>query len=173
MAYRLATKGGLTVTVKRDEIQGQGQPASVGNQWIDLTGNYGYDKGLRSDAFTTIIGQTYRISFDLGDYNQAGFGNATLGLQINSNPETLFTNLLSTSAVMDWKAYSLDWIANATSTSLTFIGRKNGTSSNDAGIGLDNVNVDLKAQTVPTPSTLALMAVFLLGIFKFRLKMNR
>ncbi len=132
---------------------------SDGLQWIDLTGNFGYDKGLRSDNVTTVIGSTYRVSFDIGDYNSPGFGNATLGVSVNGGTEMLFNNVY-TSGVMDWKRSSFDWVADSTSANLTFTGRANGALSNDAGIGLDKVSVDL----VPEPGTCTMLLVGLLGL---------
>ncbi len=130
-------------------------PAAHGKQWIDLTGQYGYDKGLRSDAVATAIGQRYQLSFDLGDYYLPGFQTATLAVSINGAPQTLFTNIYQ-GGVMDWERMSFDWVADSRSAQITFLGVQNGSLSNNAVIGLDNVVFE-SISVVPEPSTYALM----------------
>ncbi|MFO1321671.1 MAG: PEPxxWA-CTERM sorting domain-containing protein [Burkholderiales bacterium] len=130
-------------------------PASDGAQWIDLTGYSGYDKGLRSDAVVTEVGATYRLSFDLGDYQP--FGSSTVSVRVNDGAPTLFVNPYQ-SGIMDWERKSLSWVADATSARITFLGVANGALSNDLGIGLDNVVFEkLPPPAVPEPGTCALM----------------
>lgn len=137
-----------------------GLKGSDGRQWIDLTGNYGYDKGLRSDSFATVVGQHYTVSFDVGNLLWGGFGRSTVGLSINGGTEQLFANtsLVTTGDYpMNWAHFSLDYEATSTSTTLAFFGRANGVLSNNAGIGLDNVSVTQITSAVPEPETYALM----------------
>jgi predicted nucleic acid-binding protein len=48
MAYRLATKGGLTVTVKRDAIQGQGHTLAIGDLILtEVLQGFSRDKDFR------------------------------------------------------------------------------------------------------------------------------
>ena len=129
-------------------------PAADGFQWVDLTGNIGYDKGLISDAVATEIGSTYRLSFFLGDY--APFGSSTVSVKFNNGPATLFTNVYQ-SGTMDWEQKSFDWIADATSVRISFTGVANGALSNNLGIGLDGVGLEKVAVAVPEPETYALM----------------
>lgn len=141
-----------------------GLKASDGRQWIDMTGIYGYDKGLQSDSFATVAGATYRVSFDIGNY--LPFGRSTVGVRLNGAPERSFTNTsLATTATapMNWAAFSFDWVADADSARISFLGRANGADSNNAGIGLDHVRVERVEPTlppvtaVPEPGTWALM----------------
>lgn len=138
-------------------------PASHGTQWIDLTGSYGYNKGLRSDAIATVIGNTYELSFDLGDYYAQGFQTSTLGVSINGGANTLFTNIYQ-GGTMDWERKSFSFVANSNSTNITFIGIENGTLSNNAVIGLDNV---VLISAVPEPSTYAMLLSGLFGVAAF------
>lgn len=141
-----------------------GLQADDGRQWMDLTGIYGYDKGLRSDAFATTVGATYRISFAVGNY--IPFGPSTVGLSISGGPEQLFANpsvAANPKSPMNWASFSVDWVADATSAQLSFLGRANGALSNNAGIGLDSVVVERIGAPVPEPGTYALMA-FGLGL---------
>lgn len=139
-------------------------PASHGSQWVDLTGIYGYNKGLRSDSVATTIGQSYTVSFDLGDYYAPGFGTSTLGLTINNGPTISFTNIYE-SGIMDWERKSYTFVADSTSTSLSFIGLENGVLGNNAVVGLDNVV--FTTSPVPEPSTYALMLAGLFGVAAF------
>lgn len=125
--------------------------ASDGRQWIDLTGINGYDKGVRSDAVTTMTGQSYNLTFALGNY--VPFGTSSLSVMINSSLFSIFTNLVNGVGPMDWENKSLTWVADATSAQITFRGVANGALSNDAAIGLDNVGF----APVPEPATYALM----------------
>jgi hypothetical protein len=141
-----------------------GLKASDGRQWIDMTGIYGYDKGLQSDSFATVAGETYRVSFDIGNY--LPFGRSTVGVRLNAAPELRFTNTslaATATAPMNWATFSFDWVADADSARISFLGRANGADSNNAGIGLDHVRVELVEPTlppvaaVPEPGTWALM----------------
>lgn len=132
--------------------------ADSGRHWIDLTGIYGYDKGVRSDTFATTIGETYRISFAVGNY--IPFGPSTVGLSIAGGAEQLFANASvesSPKSPMNWASFSVDWVADTSSASLTFLGRANGALSNNAVIGLDSVVVEKVSVPVPEPGTWALL----------------
>ena len=144
-----------------------GLRASDGRQFIDMTGITGYDKGLRADAIATVVGATYRLEFDVGNY--LPFGISTLGVSINGGVEKLFTNTsLAVTATnpMNWQRFGFDWVANSPSASLSFLGRANGASSNDLGICLDNVGFALAP--VPEAPPLALMGLGLPGLASLR-----
>ena len=141
-----------------------GLKASDGRQWVDMTGIYGYDKGLQSDSFATVAGATYRVSFDIGNY--LPFGRSTVGVSLNGEPERSFTNAslaATATAPMNWAAFSFDWVADGASARISFLGRANGADSNNAGIGLDDVRVERvepvlpPVTAVPEPGTWALM----------------
>lgn len=136
-------------------------PASHGGQWIDLTGIYGYNKGLQSDGFATEVGKRYTVSFDLGDFHAQGFRTATLALTVNNQPRQLFTNIYE-GGTMDWERKSYTFTADSNLTRLSFLGVENGALSNNAVIGLDNVVVN--AAPVPEPETYAMMLAGLAGL---------
>jgi len=129
--------------------------ASDGHQWMDLTGGTGYGKGLQSNAVSTVLGQTYTLTFDVGNYVAVGYGTSTLSVSINNGSAILFTNIVNGSSGMDWERKSLTWVANATTANLTFLGAANTTLSNDQVIGLDNVV--FAAVPVPEPESYAML----------------
>lgn len=137
-----------------------GLNASDGRQWIDMTGIYGYDKGVRSDAVATTLGQAYTLTFDLGNY--VPFGTSTLSVSINNGPASLFTNIVNGAGPMDWESMSMSWMADSASAQITFLGVANGALSNDAVIGFDNAS--FSANPVPVPATAWLLGSGLLGL---------
>jgi Protein of unknown function (DUF642) len=146
-----------------------GLKASDGRQWMDLTGITGYDKGLKSDNVSTVVGSTYVLSFDVGNY--LPFGASTLGVSINAGAEQLFTNTsLAATATnpMNWASFSLTWVATTSSASISFLGRANGALSNGNVIGLDNVQFALAAVPEPSAAWLFLGGLPLLGVWQRR-----
>ncbi len=140
-----------------------GLKASDGRQWMDLTGITGYDKGLRSDSISTVVGSTYTLSFDVGNY--LPFGVSTLGVSINGGAEQLFTNTsLAATATnpMNWANFSISWVANSSMANISFLGRANGALGNGGVIGLDNVQFALAP--VPEPTTAALWLIGVAGL---------
>ncbi len=140
-----------------------GLKASDGRQWLDLTGITGYNKGVRSDSFAVVPGNTYTLAFDVGNY--LPFGASTLGVSINGGSEQLFTNTsLAATATnpMNWASFSVTWVATGSSANISFLGRTNGGLSNGNGIGLDNVRFDLAP--VPEPTTAALWLLGAAGL---------
>lgn len=132
-------------------------PASDGGQWIDLTGNTGYGKGLMSDAVATVVGRTYELSFDVGDYLAPGFMHATVSVSINGSAPQLFNNIASGYGVMDWERKTLNWVADSSTARITILGAANGSYSNFNGIGLDNVVFSEVPLPVPEPTTWAML----------------
>ncbi len=129
-------------------------PATEGRQWVDLTGIYGYDKGLVSDSVATVVGWTYTLTFDLGNY--VPFGSSSMSVGFNNGPAMTFTNVVNGNGPMDWEHKSLTWTADTNSTRIQFMGVANGGLSNDGVIGLDNVSFTATAP-VPEPETYALL----------------
>jgi hypothetical protein len=137
--------------------------ASNGRQWVDLTGIYGYDKGIYSDLIPVTEGAVYHLSLDVGNY--IPFGMSTLEVTVNGKASHLFTNTsLAGNSPMTWQSFAFDWTAETTFARIEIFGRENGTFSNNGAIGVDNVsltaavsdNLSLTA-AVPEPETYLLM----------------
>lgn len=157
--------GGASESVQLTPDTYFGLKASEGQQWIDLTGITGYNKGVRSDPVSVILGQSYTISWDVGNY--IPFSYATLGVSVNGGAEALYTNTsLATTPTypMNWMSFSRTWVADAPTLQLDILGRANGALSNDLGIGIDNVSVVQGVLATPEPASLFLLATGLAGL---------
>jgi len=139
--------------------------ASDGVQWVDLTGmSEGLGKGV-SNSITTIAGQQYSLSFDVGTLTDRNA--ATVAVSINGGAAQNFTNLnVNTDYSMNWAQESMTFTAASDSTSLSFTGAANPYQTNTTLIGLDKVSVT----AVPEPGTYGMMlgGLGLLGFMVYR-----
>lgn len=141
---------------------GLGVVASDGAYFLDLTGNVGRGKGVASSLIDVVVGQTYRVAFDVGAFfvrGQGSYGNATVDLLVNDVAAGSFTNTLGlTTPGSDWERFSYEFTATGATAKLTFLSSTALTSSN-LGVGLDKVTFDrvVTAPGVPEPSTWALL----------------
>ena len=160
------------------------------NVWMPSNGSYSLDMngtlasgapdpGSITTTIGTIVGATYRISFDV-----SGF----IGFSSPANPKELelsvkAVNLLDEAAeisrtnhqflatnnsnslplLLSWESHNVEFTATETRTSISFTSK---TTTNQSGILLDNVQVTLVA--VPEPS-----AAFLLGTAAIALAARR
>lgn len=130
-----------------------------GNNFLDLTGfNDRAPYFGVSQTITTVVGQQYTLSFDLGvDQSDARF-KGPIGLTATADGSSLaVTNFNPAGTGNIWQAFSLNFAATSTSTLISLQGTQ-GTQY----IGLDNVSVNPAA--VPEPSAFALLGVGGLGM---------
>jgi hypothetical protein len=140
------------------QLTGSGHLGLLGNggQWVDLTGsNEGYYKGLTSNAFSTVVGQQYSLTFDLGSIPMAQYGPASVSVSVNGGylGDRINAPTLSGTFAVNWAAQSLSFVADSALTRITFIGSDNKLPSSSTVIGLDNVAV----AAVPEPHEWAMM----------------
>jgi MYXO-CTERM domain-containing protein len=136
--------------------------AHSGDAAIDLTGdgNSGPTDGV-SQAITTTAGQTYKVSFWVG--NQSGTGSfgqfytlpSTVDFQVDGGARNAFTNANAIANGIQWTQFETTFTATSDSTTIAFM---NGTLVGDHYAGLDDVSVS------PAPEPAA-WAVMLLGLF--------
>ena len=134
-----------------------------GDVAIDLTGdgNSGPTDGV-SQAIATTAGQTYNVSFWVG--NQSGVGTfghyytlpSTVDFQVDGGPLDAFTNTNTVANGIQWTQFETTFTATSDSTTIAFM---NGTPVGDHYAGLDDVSVS----PVPEPATWAVMLVGLFG----------
>jgi MYXO-CTERM domain-containing protein len=130
---------------------GNAGPAHTGTQMAFLDWSNSFD--TISQTLTTVIGQTYTISFWVAS-DQPNFLNVTFG------GSTLFNG--TAPAIGDYVQFAFDSTAASTSTVLAFSGQRTA-----GGIEvLDDVSVS--ASGVPEPATWLLTPVALLGLGALR-----
>jgi len=150
-----------------------GTPYWPGNtsQFLDLTGNTG-GGGIQSDAFATIAGQTYQISFDAFNgslvYPGTPWTGPALSLQASGGPLANYNGATDLPpGVQEELTYV--FTAVSASTTLTFMD----TSGFDSNAGwIDNVAIEV----VPEPTTTMIVGALLVpfGVRTLRtLRKNR
>ena len=136
-----------------------GVAAYQGTQFLDLVG-YGSTGGI-SQTFSTVIGQTYNLSFAYGN-NPWSTNSAPPSalVDITSSGDVLSTIVAhdgSTASNINWTLYSGTFVAGSTITTLSFDTKVGG---NNGGILLDAVSVS----AVPELSTWVMMLMGFAGI---------
>lgn len=142
-------------------------PSEEGNNWLDLTGDGSNNssEGV-SQTVTTIVGDQYTLSFDVGNvYDPSGIFGTTSTTDVSAGGVSLgaFENSCTPcTMVLEWKPFTTTFTATSTSTTVQFL---NGDPTGDNSNGLDNVALldDGKAP-VPEPSSLAFVSLGLLGL---------
>lgn len=125
--------------------------------WIASDGVYSLDlsgaaAGSAFQVIATVVGQAYRVSFDLGGNFYGGPTVKTGTISAAAVSQDLsFDNTNSKLDAMGWVPTTFDFVANGSSTTLSFYS----TTAGSAGLALDNVRVN----AVPEPQTLLLMLV--------------
>jgi hypothetical protein len=113
-------------------------PAFEGDQYPEITGNYGYGKGILSDPISTIPGQLYELSFDIGAFYFGGsYGNAAVDVSFNEiQAGTLINFNTLTANGTDWEKVSIAYQATMPTTRIRLTGSQAG---KDWGIGIDDI----------------------------------
>jgi choice-of-anchor C domain-containing protein len=140
-----------------DLITGYWQAPPGGGNSVDLDGLF-QAGGLAQTNFATVNGQDYRVSFYLSGNPDGGNPLKQLMVDVDGTIRNFSYNTASkhnSQSNMKWVLVSFDFIANATSSTLTFTSQDAATSAYGAVIG--DVVVD-----VPEPATLGLLG---LGLF--------
>lgn len=137
----------------------------IGSYWQPSAGNRSVDMSattagtISQTGITTVIGQAYRISFDMAGNPDGGSAIKRVDvLATGGSTQTFqFDTTGQTKANMGWTTMVYDFVASSTSTTLSFTGLDN----NPYGAALDNVSI----APVPEPtSVLAIAAVAGLGV---------
>jgi hypothetical protein len=126
-----------------------GLTASDGSYFLDLSGyhdNQPYGGVAASTAITTVIGQQYKVAFDLGSDVTYDTVSPSIQVSLNGNPSDTFTASPLGSAMNRWETFDFVFTATSASTTISFDGVG---ADNQKYIGLDNVDVE----AVPEPAT--------------------
>jgi len=120
--------------------------AHSGDYALDLTGagNTGSGNGVYQNI-ATAIGQTYALSFWVGNATGSGGGNSAVytlasstNLTIDLNAPVSFTNGNVTAGAINWQQFTYEFTATGASTRIAFL---NNTASGDNYLGLDDVSI--------------------------------
>ena len=161
---------GWTV-VGNDEIAWINLNNPAGFQWGDLTpsdGDWFLDLtefpagapfGGVSQDISTVVGENYALSFDLG--SSTDWGNVPSAISVNAGSVSqTFTSAQPTNT-NEWTTFSLTFAALSPVTTLSFVG-----ASGSSYIGLDNVSV-FGASAIPIPAAAWLFGTALVGFIGF------
>ena len=140
--------------------------ASDGTKSLDMNGTSAGT--IVSDAFDTIIGTQYNITFDMAGNWFGGSDTKHLNLLVDGNTAqfTVTQPTSFSSADIGWQQMSYSFFASTTSTQLQFSGVYN--DGYAWGAALDNVVVTKAA--VPEPTSIALLS---LGLSAFGFSRKR
>lgn len=151
----------LNWVVSADRVAwiGAGNPFGVtaydGSRFLDLTDYQQSGHGAVSQTISTSPGMTYLVSFAQGASSLWG-ASAVVVAAAGQSQSFSITPVV----VNEWHLQSWSFIANSTSTVISFTGGPIGTNY----IGLDAVTIDAGTAAVPEPGTMGLLALGVLGL---------
>ncbi|MBK7006395.1 MAG: choice-of-anchor C family protein [Burkholderiales bacterium] len=128
-----------------DLINNYWQPSS-GDYSLDLSGN---GDGVISQAFDTVVGTTYTVSFDMAGNPDDSDKVKTVQVGLSQQPLYTFDTTGRTRTDMGWVTQSFTFTAVATSSTLHFAS----VQDSAYGVALDNISVT----AVPEPETYAML----------------
>jgi hypothetical protein len=122
-----------------------GAMAADGDYFVNLAGyDHSPPYGGVSQAFATNDTQKYSLSFDLGSGGGVNWGPSTILVNVDNTPFYFTTDW---SSEYHWSSFNLNFIAESTSTPISFIG-----ASGAHNVSIDNVSIT----PVPLPATILL-----------------
>jgi choice-of-anchor C domain-containing protein len=150
--------------------------------WDAADGHYSLDMdgstpaSIKSRAFDTIAGQSYKVTFAMAGNPWGPNAVKTMDVSVSNGPTYSFsytnteTPINNSFVYLNWTDNSFTFTASSSSTDLTFISTTTNPSYNQwYGAALDNVRVD----AVPLPSALLLFAPGLAGLAAIRRRFRK
>jgi len=145
---------GWTVGGNSVDLVGSLWTAADGDRSVDLSG---VGAGSLSQTFDTVVGTTYRVSFEIAGNVYGGSQVMTGAASVNDVVLHLsFDTGGKTTNNMGWQSRSFDFVALGETSTLLFVSNMDSAY----GLALDNVRVT----AVPEPQTVALWLAGLAGL---------
>jgi hypothetical protein len=139
---------------------GYGVSTPFGNYFLDLTG-YNDDQpyfGVEQ-TISTVAGQNYTLTFDLGVDQSSGLYNGPISVTASAGSTSEVLGPYNPPGIGNqWGGFTLNFTATSASTLISIQGEEG-----DQYIGLDNVAVNGGAPATPEPSTWAMMLIGFAG----------
>ena len=134
-----------------------GVGGSDGDQFLDISGAGFNDlnNGI-SQNVSTVVGQEYRLSFDIGSLSVFSYSPSTIDLRIGGGSRTSFTNPDAPFDAMNWKSFEVMFTATQSSTTIAFY------LGAERLIGANLDNIVLSTGAVPEPSSVVIMSLLTL-----------
>jgi choice-of-anchor C domain-containing protein len=144
---------GWTVSSGSIDYIGSLWAASDGSRSLDLSGG---DVGSIAQAFDTVIGRAYKVTYDLAGNPQGGVAEKRLSVFASGAGNVASTESFDTTgrteAAMGWSRRSYSFVADSATTTLSF----SSLTAGAYGPALDNVAVTALS-AVPEPATWGMM----------------
>jgi hypothetical protein len=139
---------------------GYGPTTPFGSYFLDLTGYFDHPPYFGVEqTISTVVGQNYSLTFDLGVDQSSGIYNGPIGVTASAGSTShVFNNYNPEGEGSQWGAFILSFTATSTSTLISIQGEQG-----DQYIGLDNVAVNGAAPSTPETSTWGMMLIGFAG----------
>ncbi|HVN39575.1 MAG TPA: DUF642 domain-containing protein [Myxococcota bacterium] len=156
---------GWTVTnaqlgwISNANIYGVATP--FGSYFLDLTGNH--DNSIYAGVTQTIVttpNQAYTLTLSLGADQGQPLNSGTKSVSVTAGSSSTSFTFVPSGVGNQWKNFSFDFVAVATSTQITIVGTSSGAGYQY--LGLDNVSVAPQVPSLGLPGLAALAVVMAL-----------
>jgi choice-of-anchor C domain-containing protein len=165
-AAQMTSQGFATLSAGNTDLTGWSIGGAgidyIGSYWTPAGGTHSIDLNALSagsifQTVATVVGQTYQVSFDLAG-NPDGAPIVKLAIADATGlpgAAYLFDTTGKTKTNMGWTAFTYDFTADSTATTLTFSNSNQSGFTTPYGAALDNISIS----SVPEPTSWALMLV--------------
>jgi hypothetical protein len=143
---------------------------SDGNYGVDFNFNHLPATAILSQTFATVPGNAYSLSFDFGSINASGkLASVALSVLDENGSTPLISRAISVigNAPTKWESFTDSFIADGSSATIRF------TDTTPDSYACDGLLDKVSVQSVPEPSTLALLVAGAMGVALFSRKKRR
>jgi hypothetical protein len=137
-----------------------GPTTPFGNYFLDLAGYHDRTPYFGVEqTISTVAGESYSLTFNLGVDQDDGRYDGPIGVTATAGSTSkVFDNFNPDAGGNVWQSFTLNFTAGSSSTLVSIVGEQG-----DQYIGLDQVSVTGMSESVPEPSTWAMMLIGFAG----------